>query len=294
MGQAGSVVEAKDFSFKYRATTDGKYQQLDAALVGTCIAVSKLSGSAKARLGATDNLAGVTQDGANMYRYLLNNGASVGLYQFQVPSPSGAEIKSKVRDFLKKPGNNKLLYISGHGDSDGDLVVGEGEYLSPTLCMTWLAEARFAGHITFVIDACYAGMWAERVSKMIHKGDRDSSIYGPLRDGAKRRGQKTYINLRLSCLRTETSRDTNNGGRYTCHGINQLRREWKVTPQDGNGWGTKVMVQRKPKDSDCVFGISKDEPQTDLIVDFVIEPDGKTNGHWPSNRSKYLANAKHV
>lgn len=167
-----------------------------------------------------------------MYQYLRNNGS---LYQFQVPAPSGDDIKSKIRAFLQKRGNNKLLYMSGHGDRDGDLVVGEGSYLSPWEVFASLAKAQFAGVITFVIDACFAGMWVQKVSNMIHKGSRDPEIFPPLRDAAIRRGRKTYVNLRLSSLMHEESRDSNSGGLYTNNVLSFLRKEWKWTSQDGTG-----------------------------------------------------------
>lgn len=281
-----SLACQRDYEFKYKAT--GRWHQLDCALVGTCIAPSSLSGSAKSRSG-NNNLRGIIADGNSMYTYCRDNGAKVSLYKFAIPQPPASEVRRDVENFCKNGSNNKLLYMTGHGDTDGDIPL-QGSYIQVHHILEWLAEANFAGHITIMVDACYSGMWAKRVGKYIHKGSREKTetIYQPLRRAAQNSGQKTFINIRASSLSGETSADTSDGGKYTQSVLAGLRREHAWTSQDGRGWGTKVLTERPPDENTCVFGTSRSEPQTDLVCDYVIHPDGKTTVHFPGSRRDYL------
>lgn len=51
------------------------------------------------------------------------------------------------------------------------------------------------------------------------------------------------------------------------------------------------LTERAPRDDDCVWGIKTSAPQSDLVIDFVIHPDGTTKAHFPSNRKKYIQSA---
>lgn len=294
----------KDFPTKYAGS--GAFDQMSVALVGTCISPSLLSGTAKQRSGSDDNLEGIVEDGRNMYSYFRGNGARIALYSFSVPAPPPSQIKESIKEFLQSPGNVKVLYLSGHGDRDGDLVLGEGVYLSTKECLTWLAEARFGGMITFIIDACYSGMWAQNVSELIHKRTHSDAadVFYPLRDRAVEGGGKTMINCRLSSLPGETSRDggSRRGGRYTTNLLWYLQREWRwskeaaganaISPAFHNpGWGSKELFKHRPNNEDAVFSISKSEPQSDIIFDVVIKHDGSTAAYFPQDRKKYIMNA---
>lgn len=284
--------EERDDGNKYRAT--GEWHQLSAALIGTCISQGRPAPAARfvARSSTINNLQGVVSDVSNMWHYLLDNGARVARKHDPVPSEAGDVVKRKIRDFiLEDVSNNKLLYLSGHGDRRGDYCLGDGDAgLSASDVFRWLAEAKFAGAFTIVVDTCYAGKWAENVSKLIH----ESEIVGPLADAARARGGSTFIFLRLSSLTGQKSRDSDTGGVYTKGLLTELRREWKYTDQDGRGWGTKVLTAIRAR---CVFGItgsstlSSTDRQTDIIIDFVINPDGTTRTNYPPDRVTYLTNA---
>lgn len=283
-----TLLPSRDFDFKYKAT--GRWDQLDCALVGTCIMPSKLSGSAKARSNGSNNLSGVVSDGNNMYAYCRDNGATISLFSFQIPQPAASDMRNSIKAFLQNGSNNKLLYISGHGDSDGDIPLGDGDYIQVHHVLEWLAEVRFAGHITIVVDACYSGMWVKRIKKYIDQPSRErvDEIYHPLANAAQACGAKTFINVRASSLSNETSRDSSTGGRYTNAVLNGLRKECHWTSQDGRGWGTKVLTERAPDSNSVVFSTSKTEVQTDLSCDFVIKPDRSTVSHYPSDRAEYV------
>merc|ERR1712039_137688 len=142
----------------------------------------------------------------------------------------------------------------------------------------------FHGHITILVDACYSGMWAKRLIKRINEGN----MGGMCRASHRNRGFKSFINLRLSSLSTETSRDTPSGGSYTSGCLQALRQEWHWTPQQiGQGWGTKVFVDRAPDGKSVLWTTEKSEPQTDIAVDFVCL-DGKWKWHYPTSRGEYL------
>ena len=187
--------------FRYARTAD--WDQLNAAIVGSCVASGDISSEATKgaipRVGVKGRggLKGIVCDCHNMYTYLINNGASVALKINSLPAPNGTQMRSKVHNFLRTPGNNKLLYLSGHGNDKGDFVMKNNALLSAKEFLTWLSEAKFAGHITVILDSCYSGMWA-RTFIMLMTGS-DTCLKG-LQEAAQQRGGKTYINLRLSSL----------------------------------------------------------------------------------------------
>lgn len=281
----GGGIQSKDFPTKYCRTGKTGWQQLQVGAFGTCIGTSRLPGSTRARSGGSNNLSGITQDGANVYRYFIDNGAKVVNYEFAVPARPAAEIRTKVKEFLVRPGNNKFLYLSGHGDKDGDLALGEAdEYLQVSHVFDWLNEAEFDGHITIMVDACYSGQWAKRLIARID----EKNMGGMSRQSRNNSGYKTFINLRLSSLANEESGDTRSGGSYTLGCLEALRKEWDWTPgQTGDGWGTKVLVNRKPDDKSVLWSTSKSEDQTDIAVDFVCL-NGKWTWYFPSSRDDYL------
>lgn len=270
-----------DYKFKYRKTSDG-WDQLDVALVGTCVSPGIVQHEATARSGGLNNLRGITQDGAKMYKYFYDNGANVSVYIFAIPPRPAEEVMSAIEQFLKRPGNNKFLFLTGHGNKKGDLVLDEGVHLTARQVFMWLSEANFHGHITILVDACYAGQWA----KTFHSLCKEKS---PLvKTLTKCTRGKTFINFRLSSLASECSRDSAEGGMYTLAILNSLRREHSLTKELGHGWGTKVLVQRPPDQNTVVWGIKKTEPQTDIAADFVICDDGTVKLHRPSDRAKYI------
>jgi hypothetical protein len=92
------------------------------------------------------------------------------------------------------------------------------------------------------------------------------------------------------CLRNECATDegASVGGRYTSRFFESFWKEHAWTPGiDGRGWGTKVLVQRKPDGNSVVFGTKTSEPQTDLAVDFVCH-NGKWTWHYPTDRERYI------
>lgn len=289
MGQTESIF-CRDYDFKYKANSDG-WPQLDVALIGSCIAPSRLTGNAKARSGGVNNLRGITQDGAQMYKYFIDNGANISLYEFSIPAQPPSLIRDRVEAFIKTPGDNKFLYFSGHGDTDGDIQLGpcrngEGEpwYVGPSDVFKWMSEAEFGGHITIMVDACHAGKWSHRFFEMMDAGE----LAGIVSKSHKRSPCKTFINLRLSSLSKETSSDTQYGGSYTRGCLNALRKEWSWTPnQKGSGWGTKVFVNRAPDGKSVLWGTKQSDAQTDIAVDFVIL-DGRFTWHYPQDRRDYL------
>lgn len=288
MGQhpGRAFTAGKDFDFKYKATD--RFDQMECCLIGSCIAPSSLTGTGKARSAGNNNLRGIIADSGNVYTYFLHNGAKIVCMDFNVPATPSGEINDKVKQFLQRSGNNKLLYFTGHGDSDGDICL-DGGYIQVHHVFQWLAEANFSGVLTIVVDACYSGKWAKRAYNYIN-GQRDyaDTIYHRLADAAERAGKKTYINLRCSSLGNETSLDSNQGGRYTQELTWCLRREWRWTSQDGAGWGTKVLTERKPNEQDCFWTVSESEAQTDVVLDLVIKPDRSTFAYYPSSRAPYV------
>lgn len=304
MGNAGTAAIAPaDSPSKYAG--DGDFSRMKVGLVGTCISPALLVGTAKKRSGSNENLSGIVEDGRNMYSYFRANGAEVQLYSFTIPSPPAEELKRNIKKFLQAPGNMKTLYLSGHGNEAGDLVLGYKEYLSAHECLLWLAESNFGGMITFIVDACHSGKWAQNVSELIHLRSREGweDVYWPLRRAIEGKGTKTMINCRMSSLAHETSGDGGPGvgGCYTSNLLWYLRREWrwskeaagshmmpKLTWQPKAGWGTKGLFKHVPSDNDTVFGISLRDPQSDVIFDVTMTDDGKTQAYFPENRRKYI------
>lgn len=285
MGAIASKDFPKDFDRKYVSTMNG-WCQLEVGAFGTCIAPSRLPGSAKARSGGSNNLRGITQDGANVYQYFVEHGARIANYEFTVPARPADEVREKVKQFVMSSGNNKFLYLSGHGDPWGDLVLGEGEsdWLQVSHVFDWLNEAEFLGHITIMVDACHSGKWANRLKARINSGNME----GMCRASRRNRGFKTFVNLRLSSLSSETSGDTRSGGSYTLGCLDALRKEWHWTPgYVGEGWGTKIFVTRKPDGKTVLWGTGESEPQTDIAVDFVCS-DGQWVWSYPKNREPYI------
>jgi len=154
---------------------------------------------------------------------------------------------------------------------------GWQKLILPAILLSWWMLATLA---------CGRNGWASTFTREVEK--KTETIYQPLRRAAQNSGQKTFINIRASSLSGETSADTSDGGKYTQSVLAGLRREHAWTSQDGRGWGTKVLTERPPDENTCVFGTSRSEPQTDLVCDYVIHPDGKTTVHFPGSRRDYL------
>ena len=78
---------------------------------------------------------------------------------------------------------------------------------------------------------------------------------------AKQQGRKTIINFRLSSLKFEKSKDKGAevGGAYT----NELLKRWKSIGS------TRSLVNDEPT---TIWSKSTSEPQSDLAIDFVIDP----------------------
>jgi len=300
MGQhpGRALTVGEDSHCKYQGTD--RFDVMQCCLIGSCISPSRLTGTAKARAGGSNNLQGIVADGQNMYRYLQDNGAEIACLDFNVPATPAKILNGKVKSFLQSPGNNKLLYLTGHGNTAGDICV-EGGHICVYSVFGWLGESGFCGHLTIVVDACYSGNWAKKAHKYIHSpcrstinkaeaGSRvDLKINTALLSAAERARQKTYINLRCSSLSSECSRDSNDGGVYTKEFIWCLRREGDWVSQTGPGWGTRVLTERRPNEQDCFWTTSTSEAQTDVTLDLVIHPDGcTTTAHYPESRAKYV------
>lgn len=209
------------------------------------------------------NLNGIVDDGFNVYKYFKSNGAKISLFYFTEPADGSACLR-KVHACLSAPGNNKLLYISGHGDNNGMLPVGDGQYLQLRDVLNAVAASPFQPKlmVTLVLDTCYSGMWAKQMRALVSRKD-------PVLSSFQRREFATFI-FRLSSLPHETSLDSVSGGMYTTALINNWRMEHSWTPnQVGEGWGTKMWHERNPNEKDALFSMSTSAPQTDIAMDFV-------------------------
>jgi hypothetical protein len=282
----------KDFPRKYKPCDfNGRHwDQLSCGLFGSCIKASAATSGMKARSG-NNGLSGIVADGNNTYKYFLANGALVSTYEFTIPPQPGTELKRKVKDFLQQPGNNKLLYLSGHGDKNGCWSANDVS-LSPFEIFGWLSDAGFCGQFTLFVDACYSGKIAKRFKSAVEGNSESSQPLRGIELAAFEQGRKTYINLRLSSLSNETSADAgpSMGGSYSHGYLRRLRLEHVWTREYvGDGWGTKIMVARPPDDSDTVWSTSNQEAQTDLIADFVFDPSSRGwTWHFPKKLKDYL------
>jgi len=261
------------------------YDQLQVALVGTCIA-SELPPGARSRSGRAtrddDDLAGIVADIHTMYAYFHDHGAAVKEMICNTHKVTDDEIKQTIKDFVQSEGNNKFLYLSGHGDKKGRFVCNGG-YLDPVVLLDWLAEAHFVGQLTVMVDACYSGQWSRRLWRAVEEGRYD----GMMDDAAAARC-KTNINLLLSSLPFETSSDcgARTGGLYTSEWAKRKEEEWRhASPSAGPGWGTRVLRQDPARAA--VFSCYEDEEQTDLPFNLIITVDGIEYDVAP-NRQKYM------
>lgn len=255
---------------KYHAmNTDGvHYDQLRVAVV--------MADSSKGRLA---NLPLVRD-------YFQLNGALCNHIEDQASNPSGSQIRRDIMQFVSSPGNNKFLYLDGHGARDGNAVLGNGgeAHINIRDVLAELNTVAFTGNFTFLIETCFSGMWITEAERAL--GEMDLRRMTAAAVSANR---DIHLNFRCSAMAHETSwRNTVSGSHYPSAVVLRLWREERFASAFCGGyvpgWGTKYLLQRKcPADwlHSSAYTRGVHEQQTDEMCDIVYD---HTSRKWEISR----------
>merc|ERR1719433_1159467 len=103
-------------------------------------------------------LASIAADLLSFAHYFEMCGADISYWGFGHPGDLW-----HIEQFIKAEGNNKLLYLTGHGGENGYFVLQDGSYLSfaplpscKNAISDWLEASSFRGTLTIVLDMCFA------------------------------------------------------------------------------------------------------------------------------------------
>eukprot|EP01084_Bolivina_argentea_P217863 369823_1 len=200
--------------------------QLNAFLIssgqtyGTKKAVTKKDEKGNCNLGCLND------DMYKMSKYFYAIGASVTIHHNNKVSVYQAKVWFKEY-FNKFKNGPKVIYYTGHGDTNGNLCFDDGELslddiLQCTVNKTW-------HDIFFIKDCCYAAAW----------GKPDSSFPDEEVDGQDRHfwisSPSKWMGILCSSSKNQTSAGGANGSEYTNFLLPKLPKD-KSLGSYGNKW----------------------------------------------------------